>query len=42
MSKMLVVAFDDESKAYEAFPVFDHFAPEEMPNCPGVPGGFRP
>ena len=32
----------DESKAFEAFPVFDHFAPEEAPNCPGVPGALRP
>ena len=32
----------DESKAFEAFPVFDHFLPEEAPNCPGVPGFFNP
>jgi len=27
----------DESKAFEAFPIFDHFEPETAPNCPGVP-----
>ena len=27
----------DESKAFEAFPVYDHFGTTEMPNCPGVP-----
>ncbi|MFN8422409.1 MAG: hypothetical protein U0470_03140 [Anaerolineae bacterium] len=27
----------DESKAYEAFPIFDHFEPEMAPDCPGVP-----
>ena len=26
----------DESKAYEGFPVFDHFATDEAPACPGV------
>ena len=28
----------DESKAFEAFPVYDHFWTPELPNCPGVPG----
>jgi hypothetical protein len=28
----------DESKAFEAFPIYDHFAPEDVPSCPGVPG----
>ncbi len=32
----------DESKAFEAFPVFDHFQQEELPNCPGVPRELRP
>jgi hypothetical protein len=27
----------DESKAYETFPVFDHFQGPEAPLCPGVP-----
>jgi len=31
----------DESKAFEAFPIFDHFEPETAPSCPGVPP-FRP
>jgi hypothetical protein len=26
----------DESKAFEAFPVFDHFHTDETPGCPGV------
>ncbi len=26
----------DETKAYESFPLFDHFAPERLPNCPGL------
>ena len=30
----------DESKAWEAFPVYDHFMPMADPNCPGVPPGF--
>jgi len=28
----------DESKAFEAFPIFDHFDPEQAPDCPGVGG----
>ncbi len=28
----------DESKAFEAFPLFDFFLQEQRPNCPGVPG----
>jgi hypothetical protein len=31
----------DESKAFEAFPVYDHFGTSETPGCPGVPRGFR-
>jgi hypothetical protein len=31
----------DESKAFEAVPVFDHFLHERYPNCPGAPS-FRP
>jgi hypothetical protein len=31
----------DESKAFEAFPVYDHFGTDEMPQCPGVPR-FQP
>ena len=27
----------DESKAFEAFPIYDHFATDEAPACPGVP-----
>jgi|GEM_PF-1655716 len=30
----------DESKGYEAFPVFDFFAPEDALSCPGMPEGF--
>ena len=30
----------DESKGYEAFPVFDFFAPEDALSCPGMPDGF--
>jgi len=30
----------DESKAFEAFPVYDHFKTSEAPHCPGVPRGF--
>ncbi len=30
----------DESKGYEAFPVFDFFYPEDPLSCPGVPDGF--
>ncbi len=26
----------DESKAFEALPVFDHFMPMGVPNCPGI------
>jgi uncharacterized repeat protein (TIGR01451 family) len=26
----------DESKAFEAFPVFNHFMPMGVPNCPGI------
>ena len=26
----------DESKAFEAFPVYDHFMPMGVPNCPGI------
>ena len=29
----------DESKAFESFPVYDHFGTTEAPDCPGVPGG---
>jgi len=31
----------DESKAFEAMPVYDHFIIEDDPGCPGVPP-FRP
>jgi hypothetical protein len=27
----------DESKAFEAIPLFDHFCPPVDPNCPGLP-----
>ncbi|MFN8424049.1 MAG: DUF11 domain-containing protein [Anaerolineae bacterium] len=30
----------DESKGYEAFPIFDFFYPEDPLSCPGMPGGF--
>ncbi len=30
----------DESKGYEAFPVFDTYQPNDPLRCPGVPGGF--
>jgi hypothetical protein len=26
----------DESKAFEAMPVYDHFGPERLPDCPGI------
>jgi hypothetical protein len=26
----------DESKAFEAFPVFNNFMPMGVPNCPGI------
>ena len=32
----------DESKAFEAIPVFDHFCPPVAPNCPGVHPLLRP
>ena len=31
----------DESKAFEAIPVFGFYLTEDRPNCPGVPG-FEP
>jgi uncharacterized repeat protein (TIGR01451 family) len=31
----------DESKAFEAFPVYDHFTHEAPLECPGVPGGTQ-
>jgi hypothetical protein len=31
----------DESKAFAAFPIYDHFGTSETPSCPGVPG-MRP
>jgi len=31
----------DESKGWEAFPIFDHFKAPVTPSCPGVPGGFE-
>ena len=31
----------DESKGWEAFPIFDHFKAPITPSCPGVPGGFE-
>ena len=31
----------DESKGWEAFPIFDHFRAPITPSCPGVPGGFE-
>jgi len=30
----------DESKGWEAFPIFDHYRAPVVPNCPGVPPGF--
>jgi uncharacterized repeat protein (TIGR01451 family) len=30
----------DESKAFEAFPLFDFFLKEQRPQCPGVPPGL--
>ena len=27
---------DEESKAFEAFPIFNNFRPQIVPNCPGV------
>ena len=32
----------DESKAFEAIPLFDHFCPVRRPNCPGVSPLLRP
>ena len=29
----------DESKAFEGFPVYNHFLRERPVDCPGVPGG---
>jgi hypothetical protein len=26
----------DESKAFEALPIFNHFGPENLPTCPGI------